>query len=100
MDFTQIWQEVKEYVPVSAIAAAIFTAYLTQSIHKYDALHGDRLKHEKIWVPLVLSAVFTGATILAGFIPAKEFLWNIAAVYCGSSIYYQLKIKHKSEAKE
>lgn len=100
MDPIQIWEQVKEYAPAYSIIAAIIVCHASRSIHRWDERNGDRLKHDRTWVPGVLSMLSTCAMALAGFFPCEEILWQLIVVWGGSSIFYNIFLKKKKEKNE
>ena len=99
MEISLILEQLKQYAPAYSLLSAVLVSYIANAVHNYDAKHGNKLAHKKLWVPCVLSLVIVAAMVIAGFFPLREGLWQFILVWGGSSIFYNLFVKKREEEK-
>lgn len=79
--------DLTRFLPAAVIAAAILTVMLTETIKKADKK--NRLKGYRIYVPAVLSAMFSLALAFGEFYIWKQALFYWAAIFAVAVFGYE-----------
>ena len=79
--------DLTQYLPAAVIAASVLTIMLTEIIKRADKM--DRLKGYRIYIPAVLSALFSVALAFGEFYIWKQAVFYWAAIFAVAVFGYE-----------
>ncbi len=82
---------IKDLLLPCVIVAIIFVVLLTEQIKKLDK--NNKLRGKKVFIPLLLSCLFSLALGIGDFFPLKQVFFYGAAIFTVSVTYYETILK-------